>query len=252
MLLAACTDPLPTQPANDALAKAGVATDIDTFAAENMESPANLSPPPVEAGPDDARTVVAGYFDALSAGRYDQAYALWEPGAAGMDARAFAASFAKYRSYKADIGVPGRVDAGAGQLHVEVPVRVTATMHDDDETVTLIGPVILHRTAEIDGATAVQRSWRIRETALKPRPIATPSEASATYNCDDGPGFAVAFDNDADTATVTLAGQAPVVLAGRRPASGIWYAGDGWELRGKGEDATLARPDAPPVDCVAG
>lgn len=251
MLLAACSDPLPSQPANDALAGAGVATDIDTFAAENMESPANISGPPIEAGPDDARTVVIGYFDALSAGRYDQAYALWEPGAAGMDSEAFAASFAKYRSYEADIGLPGRIDAGAGQRYVKVPVRITATMREDGEAVTLIGPVILHRTAAIDGATAEQRSWRIRETALKPRPVATPSEASATYTCDGSPGFTVAFDNDADTATVTVAGQAPVVLAGQRPASGIWYAADGWELRGKGDDATLTLPGAQPVDCIA-
>ena len=196
MLLAACSDPLPSQPANDALAGAGVATDIDTFAAENMESPANLSVPPVEAGPDDARSVVVGYFDALSAGRYDRAYALWEPGAAGMDSKAFAASFAKYRSYKADIGVPGRVDAGAGQRYVEVPVRVTAVMADGGETGTMIGPVILHRTGAIDGATPAQRSWRIRDTALKPRPAAA-EEPIANDTCEGGP----------DT---TMAGEAPI------------------------------------------
>ncbi len=262
MLLAACTDPLPSQPANDALAGAGVATDIDTFAAENMESPANLSvpaveavpdaAPPAEAGPDDARTVVLGYFNAISAGRYDRAYALWEPGAAGMDAKAFAASFAKYRSYEADIGVPGRVDAGAGQRYVEVPVRVTATMLEDGEEVTMIGPVTLHRTAAIDGATAAQLSWRIRETALKPRPaVPAAVDPTASYSCDDGPDFTASFDNDADTATITLIDEEAVVLASQRPASGIWYAGDGWELRGKDGDATLTRPGQPPVSCTA-
>jgi membrane-bound inhibitor of C-type lysozyme len=250
LLLVTCADP-PNQTANDALAGAGAATDIDTFAAENMESSANLSVPPVEAGPDDARTVVVGYFDAISAGRYDRAYALWEPGAAGMDAGAFAASFAKYRSYEADIGVPGRVDAGAGQRYVRVPVRVTATMRDNGEEVTLIGPITLHRTAAIDGATAAQRSWRIRETALKPRPAAMPSEATANYSCEDGPDFTARFDNDADTATIALTGEEAVVLAGQRPASGIWYAADGWELRGKGDEAMLTRPGEAPVDCTA-
>lgn len=252
MLLVSCTDPMPSQPANDALAEAGAATDIDTFAAENMESPANLSVPPVEAGPDDARSVVVDYFDALSAGRYDQAYALWEPDAAGMDAKAFAASFAKYRSYKADVGVPGRVDAGAGQRYVEVPVRITAVMADDGEEVTMIGPVTLHRTAAIDGATAAQRSWRIRETAFEPQPaVPAATEPTANYSCDDGPDFIASFDNDADTTTITLEGEKAVILAGQRPASGIWYAADGWELRGKGEDAVLTRPGEPPVSCTA-
>jgi hypothetical protein len=171
-LLAGCGDPSVTQPANDALGNAGAATDIDTFAAENMEAPVNaVATQMPEPGPDDARGVVVGYFGALSAKRYDQAYALWEPNAAGIDADAFAASFAKYRSYDADIGQPGRIDAGAGQRYVEVPVRVTAVMADDGETVTMIGPVTLHRTGAIDGATPAQRSWRIRDTALKPRPV---------------------------------------------------------------------------------
>lgn len=251
-VLAGCSDPSVTQPANDALGAAGAATDIDTFAAENMEAPANLSAPAIEPGPDDARSVVSGYFDALSAGRYDQAYALWEPNAVGMTAPAFAASFAKYRSYEADIGLPGRVDAGAGQRYVSVPVRVTAVMRDDSEEVTMIGPVTLHRTGAIDGATAAQRSWRIRDTALKPRPIATPAETpTADYDCGDL-RFTVSFDNEADTATLALLDGAPAVLAGQRPASGIWYAGDGWELRGKGDEATLTRPGEPPVSCTAG
>lgn len=257
LLVTACADPVVNQTANDALAVAGTATDIDTFAAENMESPANLTVPavtvpPPEAGPDDARTVVVGYFDALAAGRYDQAYAQWEPGAAGMDGKAFAASFAKYSSYKAEIGLPGRVDAGAGQRYVQVPVRVAATMREGGEEVTMIGPVTLHRTGMIDGATAAQRSWRIRDTALKPRPAAAPSGAAAVYSCDDALGFAVAFDNDANTAIVTMGERKPVTLAGQRPASGIWYAGEGWELRGKGDAVTLTRPGAPPAECVAG
>lgn len=253
LLLAGCADPTDNTPANNVLADAGAPLDIDTIGAENMEGPANagVDAPTPEPGPDDARSVVSTYFDALSAGRYDEAFALWEPEAAGMDAKAFAASFARYRSYKADIGVPGRVDAGAGQRYVTVPVRVTAVMADDGETVTMVGPVTLHRTGAIDGSTAAQRRWRIRDTALKPRPDGAAASPSADYACEDGPDFIASFDNDADTATVTLAGEEPVVLAGQRPASGIWYAGDGWELRGKGREAILTRPGEPPVDCTA-
>lgn len=251
VFLAGCGDPSVRQPADDALGNAGAATDIDTFAAENMESAANISAPSVEPGPDDARSVVSGYFDALSAKRYEQAYALWEPHAVGMTAPAFAASFAKYRSYEADIGVPGRIDAGAGQRYVSVPVRITAVMADDGEEVTMIGPVTLHRTGAIDGASVAQRSWRIRDTAFKPRPITTPANTpTAHYSCADL-RFTASFDNEADTVTLTLPGEAPVTLAGQRPASGIWYAGDGWELRGKGDAAMLTRPGGAPVNCTA-
>ncbi|RHW19442.1 hypothetical protein D1610_02275 [Sphingomonas gilva] len=113
----------------------------------------------------------------------------------------------------------------------------------------MVGPVTLHRSGAIDGATAAQRRWRIRDTALRPLPDGAAADPSADYACEDGPDFTASFDNDADTATIALAGEAPVVLAGQRPASGIWYAGEGWELRGKGRDATLTRPGEPPVEC---
>lgn len=251
VLLAGCSDPAARQPADNALDNAGAATDIDTFAAENMESAANISAPSGEPGPDDARSVVSGYFDALSARRYDRAYAMWEPNAVGMTAPAFAASFAKYRIYEADVGLPGRVDAGAGQRYVSVPVRITAVMADDGDEVTMIGPVTLHRTGAIDGASAAQRSWRIRATDFKPRPIATPANTpTARYSCGDL-RFTASFDNQGDSATLELPGETPMTLAGQRPASGIWYAGGGWELRGKGNTATLTRPGAPTVNCTA-
>lgn len=249
-LLAGCADPQGKAGAEDPLGNAGVSMDIDTYGAENMESAANIEAPSIEPGPDDARTVVASYFDALAGKRYAEAFGLWEPGAAGMDAQAFAATFAKYGKYNAEIGLPGRVDAGAGQRYVTVPVRVTATLADGGENVTMIGPVTLHRTGQIDGASPTQRSWRIRDTALKPRPAPSSGVIGASYVCDGGPAFAVGFDNDADTATITLPGEAPVVLAGQRPASGIWYAGEGWELRGKGDAATLTRRGVPPVECA--
>jgi hypothetical protein len=37
----------------------------------------------------------------------------------------------------------------------------------------------------------------------------------------------------------------------QRAASGIWYAGDGITLRGKGRQATFARPGQPATECAA-
>ncbi|WP_230635533.1 hypothetical protein [Sphingomonas sp. Leaf4] len=124
-----------------------------------------------EAGADAAVTVLRDYFAALSGGRYAEAYRLWNGRgeAAGMTRQAFADSFAKYAEYRATIGTPGRIDAGAGQRYIDIPVRVTGRLRDGTPVV-LEGPVTLHRTGDIDGATAEQRSWRISASALKPRP----------------------------------------------------------------------------------
>ncbi len=137
--------------------------------------PGVSAPPPsspvAEDGVAAARAVLESYFAALSAGRHSDAYALWGDSgrASGMDADAFAASFAKFASYDAVIGTPGRIDAGAGQRYVTIPVRVTGRLRDGGRF-ALEGPVVLHRTGDIDGATVEQRSWRLSDSELKPRP----------------------------------------------------------------------------------
>lgn len=138
--------------------------------------PGVSAPPPsspvAEDGVAAAKAVLDGYFSALSAGRYADAYALWGNSgrASGMDADAFAASFAKFASYDAVIGTPGPIDAGAGQRYVTIPVRVTGRLRDGGRF-ALEGPVVLHRTGDIDGATVEQRSWRLSDSGLKPRPV---------------------------------------------------------------------------------
>ncbi len=126
-----------------------------------------------EAGADAAVAVLNDYFAAIGNGRYDAAYRLWngEGQASGMSAQAFAASFARYADYRATIGTPGRIDAGAGQRYIRIPVRVAGRLRDGTP-VSMAGPVTLHRTGDIDGATAEQRSWRISDSGLKPRPAA--------------------------------------------------------------------------------
>jgi membrane-bound inhibitor of C-type lysozyme len=254
-------------------------------------TPAPLEPPgPGEPGglPDDgtpvseapftadsaqgAANVVQSYFALIEAGKYAQARTLWRDGgeASGMSADTFAASFAKYSEYHANIGAPGRIDAGAGQRYVTVPVQVYGRMKDGGRPFNLRGDITLHRTADIDGATAEQKTWRITGSDLKPSPAqpgqgdapplgpidngpgdGVPATAAADYRCADGFTFHIAFDNRADTGTISVGGRQLVVLDAQRAGSGIWYAGGGYNLRGKGDAADFTRPGAPATHCTA-
>jgi len=216
-----------------------------------------------------AANVVQTYFALIEGGQFDQARALWGDGgkASGMSPAAFAASFARYAEYHANIGAPGRIDAGAGQRYVSVPVQVYGRLKDGGQAFNLRGDVSLHRTADVDGATAAQKQWRISAINLKPtsadaappldpidrgRGDSVPPTATADYRCDDGYAFHIVFDNRANTGTVSTGGKTIARLDAQRTASGIWYKGDGYELRGKGNSADFSRPGAPPVACTAG
>ncbi|KQM62202.1 MULTISPECIES: hypothetical protein [unclassified Sphingomonas] len=128
-----------------------------------------------EPGAEAAAQVLRDYFAAIGDRRFGDAWRLWGGGgqASGMTQAAFAQSFAKYADYRAAIGAPGRIDAGAGQRYIQIPVRVTGKLRDGTP-VSLAGPVTLHRTGDIDGATAEQRAWRISDSGLKPRPVSEP------------------------------------------------------------------------------
>ena len=284
--------------------------DIDTYASSALQTPSEAAtsgplPPPAPAAsprhpsapgkpgglPDDrtpvleapftpesaqgAANVVQTYFALIEAGKYRQAWKLWDDGgaASGMSADAFAASFAKYRDYHANIGAPGRIDAGAGQRHVTVPVQVYGQLKEGGKPFALRGDVTLHRTANIDGATPEQKTWHISASSLEPAaapagekhgdeppppgPIDTgpsdgiPATATADYRCADGFAFTIDFDNRADTGTISVDGKQLAVLDAQRTGSGIWYEGGGYTLRGKGDAADVTRPGKPATHCIA-
>lgn len=261
-------------PANDvaALPVGGAAPDAPAAA-----PPAPLNPPapgapggldndttPVNEAPftDDsaqgAAKVVQTYYALLEAEKYGQAWRLWEPGAAGMDARAFAASFGRYSEYHANIGAPGKIEAGAGQRHVTVPVQVYGRLKQGARPFNMRGSVTLHRVGDVDGASAEQRRWRIRSTDIKPRPEATPApqptkdnRSTARYRCMDGSRLVARFDPDRDRVTVSRGGKPLATLRGERVASGIHYTAKGYELRGKGDAMTFTAPGLPPIACTA-
>jgi membrane-bound inhibitor of C-type lysozyme len=263
--LAACTP----QPANDSAQLNNEAAAIDQKLPEATASPAPLNPPapgepggldndmtPVSEAPftadsaQGAANVVQTYYALLEAGKYAQAYALWEPGAAGMSQGDFAASFAKFSEYHANIGAPGDIDAGAGQRYVTVPVQVYGRLKDGDRPFNLRGSATLHRT-EVDGATPGQKAWHIRSTDLKPRPAEADNSSTARYRCMDGSKLTANFDPDNGRVTLVRAGRTLATLRQQRTASGIAYAGNGYELRGKGEAMTFTAPGQPPLACTA-
>lgn len=277
LTLAACS----SQPAENVAAPANDLAALPDEAkpsAPPVGTPGPLNPPaPGEPGGlDDDRTpvseapftedsaqgaanVVQTYYALLEAGKYGQAYRLWEPGAAGMEAKAFAASFARYSEYHANIGAPGRIDAGAGQRYVTVPVQVYGRLKQGARPFNLRGSVTLHRAGDIDGATAEQRHWRIRSADIKPAPAEvtpspTPTEdnrSTARYRCMDGSRLVARFDPDNDRVTVSRGGKALAILSGQRVASGTRYTAKGYELRGKGDDMTFTAPGQPPIACTA-
>jgi uncharacterized lipoprotein YbaY len=70
--------------------------------------------------------------------------------------------------------------------------------------------------------------------------MASPGETliSAEFACADGKSMSAVFDNGNGTVEITFDGKT-VTLPQRESGSGIRYANDEYEFRGKGEDATL-------------
>ena len=270
-LLAACSPPAPDnrsasrEAPSDATGPTAVAAASPTLP-EAAPTPAPTSAaavtPAASADPGSAEAaadVARRYFAAIEKGDYRTAYALWDDSgkAAGMNADAFAHGFDKYAEYHAEIGTPGDMDAGAGQRYVTVPVRAFGRLKSGGNFF-LRGSLVLHRVGDIDGATAAQKSWHIRNSDLSPNPQpadaapATPPVVTARFRCIDGSHMTARFDNQADKVTLSRGGKPIATLAGQRPASGIWYKGEGYELRGKGEEATFSAPGQPPLPCTSG
>ncbi|MBX3565743.1 MAG: MliC family protein [Sphingomonas sp.] len=248
----------------------------DTVVADNVVAETVPNPPPLQPVPDNAANgadtmtvtpaidetaqgaadVVQRYYALISEKKYAEAWALWEDvgKASGMSAQAFAASFDKYATYTAQVGAPGAVDAGAGQRFVTVPVQVGGKLKTG-ALVSMTGSVTLHRTI-VDGASAEQKSWRIRTADIKPRPdsgATTPpppldNRSTARYKCIDGSRMTAAFDPDNGKVTITRAGKT-LVLKQERVASGVRYAAGGTSFAGKGESMTFTQQGLPPLPC---
>lgn len=118
-----------------------------------------------------AGNVLQTYYALVSEGRYNDAWKLWTQGGegSGMSADAFAASFAQYSSYNANIGRPGEIEGAAGSLFVSVPVVIYGRRKSGQE-VHELGEATLRRVNDVPGSTPEQRAWHIFRIDLKPSP----------------------------------------------------------------------------------
>ena len=113
--------------------------------------------------------LIRRYYDAIQAGKYDSAYALWGQSgqASGKNRAAFSAGFAQTKQVHATVSDSVQLEGAAGSQYATVPVAVDATLRDGtrqhfEGTYTL-------RRAMVDGATPEQRRWHIYSADLKPR-----------------------------------------------------------------------------------
>lgn len=77
-------------------------------------------------------------------------------------------------------------------------------------------------------------------TATQPSVTATPNIVKSRAIGAEGTSVEMSFDNDKNEANIDFKGE-QLVLKGQRPASGIWYKNDHYELRGKGEELELTK-----------
>ena len=77
------------------------------------------------------------------------------------------------------------------------------------------------------------------------------SPVTLIYRCDDKTVLTAVFDNRVGNLTLREGGKTLGVLDSQPAASGIWYAGDGMTLRGKGREASFERPGHAETNCVA-
>ena len=107
-----------------------------------------------------AANVLQTYYALIEAGKYEEAWKLREPSAAGPTAKEFAESFARYSEYHAQVGPPSEIAGAAGSLYVEVPVQ-TYGRTKEGKPFSSAGTVTLRRSNNVPGSTAEQRRWRI-------------------------------------------------------------------------------------------
>ena len=177
----------PDDPANDTDPLPSPTPAITRNMPDGLEDPLAPPPPGAPGGLPDDRTpvseapftpdsaqgagqVVQQYYALLGEGKYKQAWSLWRDGgtASRQSPTDFAHSFDVFSEYHANIGTPGRIDAGAGQRYVTVPVQIYARLKKERTPVYQIGSVTLQRAGEVDGASSAQQTWHIQQISMKP------------------------------------------------------------------------------------
>jgi hypothetical protein len=118
--------------------------------------------PFTDASAQGAANVVQTYFALIKERKFADAARLWydaeQPD--GMSGDAFAASFAQYREFHAEVFTPGKMEGAAGSIYVDVPARIYGALRTGAPLDRKVF-VSLRRVNNVDGSTAEQRRWHI-------------------------------------------------------------------------------------------
>lgn len=72
----------------------------------------------------------------------------------------------------------------------------------------------------------------------------------ARFECEDGRKLDVRFNQTRELAQVRLSKGPPADLPSEHPASGMWYKGTGYELRGAGDTLNYTAPGQARTKCL--
>ena len=173
LALAACQAAPPDAPAPDAPAPEAAAPEAAApeAAAPEAAAPEAAAARPVDPeSPEAAADVVRRYYDALDAGDYEAAFALWgEGGPPGQSYDAFVQGFAETAHVAAEVGAPSEAEGAAGSVYVTVPVTVRAALQSGRRQL-FTGTYTVRRVHGVPGASAAQRRWHLDAATLHEAP----------------------------------------------------------------------------------
>jgi len=91
-------------------------------------------------------------------------------------------------------------------------------------------------------ASCKQKPVQEKTETSKSESVKTTSDEIVASSATDinGKKLEMSFNNTKNTATLKLDGEI-IELAGQKPASGIWYKNEHFELRGKGKNVELTK-----------
>ena len=127
-----------------------------------------MDPLPLVPGDVDAAVLVLrGYYAAINARDYANAYAQWSDGgrASGQSMQQFVDGFADTAGVSVAFGEAGPIEGAAGARYIEIPVTADATQTDGSVRHYTGGFTM--RMSVVDGASAAQRNWHIVSASLR-------------------------------------------------------------------------------------
>jgi hypothetical protein len=108
-------------------------------------------------GAKDAASALRSYYALIEKGDYEGAVRLRSDNR--TDPQRLADSFKAYRSYHAQVGVPGRPVRGGDWLYVRVQIMITGS-YKEGQGFSSAGTVTMRRSVA-DSATPAEREWRV-------------------------------------------------------------------------------------------